>query len=266
MPRIGLRLAYDGTRFHGFQRQPDERTVEGELMIALKKIGAIDDLKSANYRLSSRTDRGVSALCNVVSIDTSFSRHQLPRAINSNVSDFWCTGNVLLPDDFDVRHAISRTYACYLLDDGEDIKAMKAAGKVFLGTHDFSRYAKNEGRNPMRTVLRIGVNRKGDMIEFVVKGESFLWNQVRRMVWGLLQVGAGRASAKDISPDNYRLSRVGITPPESLVLREVDIGVEFEVPRSLGSTQEDLEDRLLGSRVKTGMLEGVLSQIERSDR
>jgi len=266
MPRIGLRIAYDGTRFYGFQRQPDRRTVEGELLLALRKIGAVRDSRAANYRLSSRTDRGVSALGNVVSIDTAFSRHQLPRAINSNVNDLWCTGTAVLPDGFDVRHTASRTYACYLPDRGEDLKAMRAAGKAFIGAHDFSRYAKDEGRDPVRTVERISIKRSGEMIEFVVKGESFLWNQVRRMVWALQQVGAGKAGARDISPEGFRLKRVGIVPAESLVLVKVDIGVEFELPRSLGRTKGDLGERLLHSRVKSNLLEGILSQMGGSDR
>jgi len=265
MPRIGLRIAYDGTRFFGFQRQPDRRTVEGELILALRKIGSIKDARAANYRLSSRTDKGVSALANVVSIDTAFPRHQIPRAINSNVNDLWCTGTAILSDDFNVRHAVSRTYACYMPDDGEDITAMRAACKCFIGAHDFSRYAKPDGRNPMRTVERMGVRRKDGEFEFVVRGESFLWNQVRRMVWALLQVGTGKAAARDISPERYGLRRTGIAPAESLVLMEVDIGSEFELPRSLGRTLEDIEDRLLASRVKSTLLEAIMAQISAHD-
>lgn len=266
MPRIGLRIAYDGTRFFGFQRQPDRRTVEGELLLALKKIGAVRDSKSANYRLSSRTDRGVSAVGNVVSIDTTFTRHQLPRAINSNTNDMWCTGTAVLPDDFDVRHAASRTYACYLPDCGEDIKAMRTASKAFIGTHDFSRYAKNEGRDPARSVERVGIKRVGDMIEVTVEGESFLWNQVRRMVWALQQVGAGKARPQDLSPERYRMKRTGIVPPESLILVEVDIGVEFELPRSMGRTVGDLNSRLLRSKVKSNLLERIIAQADGSCR
>lgn len=262
MPRIGLRIAYDGTRFFGFQRQPDNRTVEGELILALRKVGAIKDSRDANYRLSSRTDKGVSALGNVVSVDTNFSRYQIPRAVNSNVGDLWCTGTALLPDDFDVRHAHCRTYACYLPDRGENLKVMRSASKAFLGEHDFSRYAKEDGRDPVRTVNRISMKRKDGMIEFVVQGESFLWNQVRRMVWALDQVGVDKARAQDISPENFALKRVGIVPAESLILVEVDIGIEFEFPRSLGRTRDDLSARLLHSKIKTGLLEGIIKQLK----
>jgi tRNA pseudouridine38-40 synthase len=261
MPRIALRIAYDGSRFHGFQRQPDERTVEGELLLALEKIGAIKNPKSANYRLSSRTDRGVSALGNVVSIDTKFNIHQLPRAINSNVNDAWCTGVAMLPDDFDVRRAVSRTYACYLLDNGENLDKMRKAAKRFRGTHDFSRYAKADGRNPERTVGRIGIKRKGPMIEFVVEGESFLWNQVRRMVWALMEVGSGRAKADDLSPERFRMRRSGLVPAESLILLEVDIGTDFELPNSLGRTCVDVKSRFLASNVKSSLLSGMLDQL-----
>lgn len=266
MPRIALRIAYDGTRFHGFQRQPDERTVEGDLILALRKIGAIGDSRAAKYRLSSRTDRGVSALGNVVSIDTAFPRQKIPRALNSNVNDLWCTGTALLPDDFDVRHAVSRTYACYLLDEGQDVRGMRKAGKALLGAHDFSSYAKVDGRNPKRTITRLGIKRKGVLIEFAIEGESFLWNQVRRIVWALDQVGAGKAKAGDISPESFKLKRIGLAPAENLILREVDIGMKFDLPVYLGRTLSDISNRLVLSQVKSNLLSGMIEQVKKSDR
>lgn len=263
MQRIGLRIAYDGSHFFGFQRQPDRRTVEGDLVIALKEIGAIHDTGSSSYRLSSRTDKGVSALGNIVSIDTEFPRKQLPKSINSIASDLWCTGTCELPKDFDVRRAVSRTYAYYLHDEGQDLKAMQSASRLLIGTHDFSSYAKLDGRNPVRTVASLKVRRKDTVIEFIISGESFLWNQVRRMVWTLDMVGRGRIAAKNISPEHFRLRRIGLAPPDNLVLVKVDIGQEFDSPERLGKTIEDLRNRLVSSEVKGRLLEGVLVQLSK---
>ncbi len=72
--RFALRIAYDGTAFYGFQRQPDVRTVEGgELIRVLSKLGGVisDAGGSSNFKGASRTDRGgVSAFFNVVAFDT----------------------------------------------------------------------------------------------------------------------------------------------------------------------------------------------------
>lgn len=263
MPRIGLRLAYDGNCFFGFQRQPDRRTAEGELVAALQKIGAIRDTGSSSYRLSSRTDRGVSALGNVVSIDTDFPRKQLPKSINSLAKDLWCTGTCALPKDFDVRRAVGRTYAYYLHDEGQDVKAMQEASKLLVGVHDFSCYARADGRDPFRKVRSLKIKRKEPTIELTIEGESFLWNQVRRMVWALDQVGKGNVEAPDISPEHFAMRRVGIAPAENLVLMKVDIGCKFEPPEHLGKTLEDIRNRLVSHQVRGRLFDGILIHISK---
>ncbi len=263
MQRIGLRLAYDGTRFFGFQRQPQKRTAEGELIRVLKEIGAIHDTGSSSYRLSSRTDRGVSALGNVVSIDTEFPREQIPKAINSLARDLWCTGSCVLPKDFDVRTAKSRTYAYYIHDEGHDLAAMQKASKLFVGRHDFSGYARLDGRNPVRTITAFKVMRRETAIEFLISGESFLWNQVRRMVWAVDRVGRGQTKASDISPEHLAISRVGVAPAENLVLVKVDIGHKFEAPDNSSRTLSDIKSRFIVQQVKARLMEGILLQLSR---
>ena len=68
MKRTALKIAYIGTHFHGFQRQPDVRTVEEELIYHLRKLGYIDDLKASRFRIAGRTDAGVHSLGNVIKI------------------------------------------------------------------------------------------------------------------------------------------------------------------------------------------------------
>jgi tRNA pseudouridine38-40 synthase len=70
MRKVALKVAYIGTDFHGFQRQPDHRTVESELISALREVNLIDDLKDCGYAIAGRTDRGVHALGNVISFRT----------------------------------------------------------------------------------------------------------------------------------------------------------------------------------------------------
>jgi len=261
LPRVALRLAYDGSCFSGFQRQPKSRTVEGDLLRVLKCINAIRDPKSAHYRSSSRTDRGVSALGNVVSIDTAFDLSKLPRSINSNAEDLWCTGTAIIPDDLNVRYARSRTYACYLLDKDHDMSSMRRAAKSFLGTHDFSRYARVDNRYPERTIYRLEMERIGDLIEVIIEGNSFLWNQVRRMAWALDQVGKGYAKPAAIMPEKFALRRIGLIPAENLLLIAVDIGYDFELPSKLGKYPVEIGNRLISSFIKNKMFETMLETL-----
>ena len=70
MKRTALKIGYIGTNFHGFQRQPDLRTVEEELIYHLRKLDYIDDLKKSRFRIAGRTDAGVHSLGNVISFQS----------------------------------------------------------------------------------------------------------------------------------------------------------------------------------------------------
>lgn len=260
-PRLALRLAYDGARFYGFQRQPGKRTVEGDLLSALVDIGAIADGRSAHYRSSSRTDRGVSAICNIASIDTDFDPVRLPSAVNSHLEDVWCTGIAELPKDFDVRHAKSRTYACFLPFEGQDLRSMRRAAKSFVGTHDFSRYARVDGRNPVRTIHALRISADDELITVRIRGDSFLWNQVRRIVWTLDRVGRGKADTDETSPENYPLRRIGLVRPERLVLENVDVGHRFLPVKSDVRLMEVMRRRLLCSQVDAFVSRAVISSL-----
>ncbi|MDH4123950.1 MAG: tRNA pseudouridine(38-40) synthase TruA [Thermoplasmata archaeon] len=251
LQRIALRIAYDGRKFNGFQRQPNKRTVEGDIITALRNIRAIGDPKSSNYRCSSRTDSGVSAVGNVISIDTSFREERLAGALNSKLKDIWCTGTAIIPMGFNVRHAINREYAYYLPDIGQNISNMRESARCFVGEHDFTKYARAEKRNPIRRISRVGIRKKGMLIEIRIKGESFLWNQVRRIVWALNEVGKGSAQITDISPESFRLRRIGLAPADNLVLLDVDIGYEFKIPDLKGNAPFNLRNSLIESELSS---------------
>lgn len=259
--RLGLRIAYDGSQFSGFQRQPGKRTIEGDILSALKKIGAIKDAISSNYRCSSRTDAGVSAIGNIISIDTSFPRSRLKPALNSKLEDIWCTGITLLPKDFNPRHAQSREYWYYLLSDGHDLTNMKKCTEKFVGTHDFSKYSRADGRNSVRRIIRFEIALDKSLIIFKITGESFLWNQVRRMVWAIDQVGRGKADPDLISPDEYKLKRIGLAPAENLILASVNIGIIFDQGDDENKSTRDIRDKLVGASVRREVLRRVYNDL-----
>jgi tRNA pseudouridine38-40 synthase len=199
--RFALKVAYDGTRFFGFQRQPGRVTVEG-------------------YRSSSRTDRGVSALGNVVSIRTDFESRSLCSAVNSELEHVWVYSATEVQDAFNPRAARQRWYRYYLPKADQDRKLMEAISQKFVGVHDFSGYSRRDKRNPMRT------------IDF--RAESFLWNMVRRIVWMVNEGSSGRMPFDMIGPTaTEKPVRIGLSPPEYLILMDIDCGISFDVdPRA----------------------------------
>lgn len=228
--RVALKFAYDGTDFYGFQRQPDKVTVEGELVTALVKIGAIKSARECGYRSSSRTDRGVSAMGNVVSVRTSFPVSSICSAVNSKLEDIWVYSAIEVPEAFNPRGARLRWYRYYLAKAGQDQNVMNEIASRFVGVHDFSGYSRKDKRNPMRRIESIEVADSGMFYSIDFKAESFLWNMVRRIVWMMNEGGSGRIPLDAIGPGSAKkLARVGLSRPEYLVLMDIDCGIEFPV-------------------------------------
>jgi len=134
-----VKMAYDGRMFMGSQRQPGVRTVESETIAALQVIGAMESAASSRFLFASRTDRGVSALGNVVSFTTSFERPALLKALNAASEDVMFYAVAEVPDNFSPRRAKARWYRYLLPLDRIDARAATACAQLFVGRHDFSR-------------------------------------------------------------------------------------------------------------------------------
>lgn len=226
MLKIALKIAYLGSDFHGFARQPDLPTVEGELIKALTESGIIDNTSDTGYSIAGRTDRGVHALGNVIAFRTESK-------VNVNqINDYLPASIKVLAQSsvhygFKPRFARQRHYR-YLMprnpfEESWDLDAMKKAARLFIGTHDFSNFTKRSERNPVRTINRLEVRNRADMICFDIKGESFLWNMVRKMVAVLINVGRGEIEVRDVSEYLNPQKKVFITPSpaEGLILMDV---------------------------------------------
>ena len=255
--RIALKIAYDGTRFYGFQRQPDLRTVEGDIIKVLKKLRIIEDVREANFKGASRTDRGVSAFGNDIAFDTVKPELTEPRILNHHLRDIWILGKAEVPEDFHPRFwAKNKIYRYYLFDDGIDVTKLKACAKVFLGEHDFSNFAHlEEFKNPVREVNRIDVFSRGRIIVVEIEGKSFLWEMARRIITALKLCSLGVLSIKDV--ELMLKEKVGKklppAPPENLVLWEVVYeGIKFK------------KDAYAIEKVKREFLEGFRKYLTKS--
>ena len=231
VPRLAVRIAYDGTRFAGSQRQPDQRTVEGELLQGLQRIGAIAGAREAHFQCASRTDRGVSAAGNVVAFDTEFRRDALLPALGAVSDDVWPHALAEVPHAFEARHAKLRRYVYFLPEEpGLDHALLDAALHRFEGTHDFRSFARvEEGTSPIRTVTAARAAWEPGFVAIRVEGPSFLWNQVRRMVEAARRVACGEATLEALQRGlKGEAVDLGCAHPEGLVLWEVDHGLAWE--------------------------------------
>jgi tRNA pseudouridine38-40 synthase len=222
-------IAYDGREFTGSQRQPDKKTVEDECIRALKKIHAIDSVKESRFRAASRTDRGVSALCNVIVFDTGFKQDRLLQALNAASETIYFYAYSEVGPEFSPRRAKQRWYRYFLaIGEGMDLGVMDSAAQEFIGKHDFRRFCKAEGKSSEKTIDSITLTRLGDIVVIDLKGREFLRNMVRRIVAALIAASDGSATSKDIRDAlEGRDMSFGLAPPEGLVLMRIEYDLEF---------------------------------------
>ena len=240
---IRLVVAYDGTRYHGWQRQKNGLTVqeviEGSLQVMMEM--------PVKLLASGRTDAGVHALNQVCNFET---RSQIPiDALKRGL-------NALLPPDILIKDAAvesskfhsryrakSKTYEYRILNRQDpdifrrgtlwhirfplDVEKMSECLSLLKGTHDFSAFKSSGSANtdPIRTLLAVCIERDEDgVLRLVLEGNGFLRHMVRNIVGTLVEVGQGRMDIKDFveileSGDRRLAGRKA--PPQGLFLMAV---------------------------------------------
>jgi tRNA pseudouridine38-40 synthase len=241
MERVALKIGYLGTNYHGFQIQPHSEvpTIEGELFEALKKLDIIEDRKAANYSSAGRTDKGVHAISQVASFDTS-NPNVTPRMINSMLpDDIWVYALAKPHPGFNARKdAVSREYRYFLFlaDDFSDLDIaltrMRVASELLIGIHDFSNFSQHEAEShsPIREIKRIEIGKRKSFVIIDIEASGFLRKMARKIVSALRMVGSGMKD-KRWGEDLLELrvkEQIEPAPAFGLVLKNVSYpGVEF---------------------------------------
>ena len=158
MKRTALKIAYIGTHFHGFQRQPDVRTVEEELIYHLRKLGYIDDLKASRFRIAGRTDAGVHSLGNVISFQSE-KEVRVNQINNSLPDDIQIIAWAPVRFGFKPRYAQMRWYRYILFEENLDMDLLRQTAEVFKGTHNFTNFTKRKQKTTERTIEDIIISR-----------------------------------------------------------------------------------------------------------
>ena len=249
--RIAIKFTYDGTKFHGYARQPNLKTVEGELIKALVKYGLIEDTKESFFRSASRTDKNVSALCNIVAFNTIASKGRIMECLSNELTDITTYGIAEVESDFNPRYVKMRQYRYYLLSSDLDIEKIVTTSSFFTGEHNFSNFAKLESfKDPIRTIDNIVFNLENDFLIIDFYAQTFLWHQIRIIISALEKVGSGKLEKEQIlaalnNPDNK--VDFGLSSAKPLVLMDIIYDFKFEYDKNLLDKFKDLEKRITSS-------------------
>jgi tRNA pseudouridine38-40 synthase len=247
--RTALKFAYDGRKYYGFARQPQLKTVEGDLIKSLIKHGIIEDTNESMFRSSSRTDKGVSCFGNVVAFNTETPGKKILNLLSKETVDVIPFGVKEVNDGFNPRYAKYRHYRYYLPKKDLDVDEIIKTSSVFTGQHDFTNFARIEqGRDPVRTIDNIVFDEQKNFLVIDFFAQTFLWNQIRRIVSALEKIGRKKITREMVvealcNPDKN--VDYGLASAEPLFLMDVSFGFDFEINNVLFERVEDLKSRVI---------------------
>ena len=284
MKRTALKIGYIGTNFHGFQRQPDLRTVEEELIYHLRKLGYIDDLKKSRFRIAGRTDAGVHSLGNVISFQSE-KEVRVNEINNSLPDDIQILAKAPVRFGFKPRYAEMRQYRYLLFRDDLDIDKLNEVADVFKGTHNFTNFTKRFQKTTTRTIADIKISQptledyhKKDFpnlhepltpIFVDIYGESFLWNMVRKMMRVFVDVATGKMEIEEVNrllnpPDGAPRANIKVLEPDYLILMNIEYdGVKFQYDQyACERFTRDLTDSLCYLQKKYAIRESMIKSLK----
>lgn len=207
MKNIALKIAYDGTNYHGYQEQPGYITVEEELRVAVEKTVG----HSVKLYMAGRTDKGVHALGQRVNFysNTTINIGNLPNVINYHLpDDISVMGAKYVSDDFHSRYSAKKKFYRYIIYRGKyrnpiyhnkahnfpyplDIEKMRLATNCLIGEHDFNSFMGRHAvvKDTIRNIEKIEIIEKGELLYIDFYGKSFLKNMVRIITGTLIEIG-----------------------------------------------------------------------------
>jgi tRNA pseudouridine38-40 synthase len=246
MVKFKLTIAFDGTRYAGWQVQKIGTGVQEKVEAALAKLFP----SHPRVHSSSRTDTGVHALgmmahFEVPAAENRMSPRKLALALNAWLpDDIRVLAAPRVHKEFHARFdATGKQYRYFVWNHAAmnpllrhsawhvprslDLAAMRRAAPLFVGRHDFQSFTANPGyarESTVRTLSRCDLRKSGNLLTFIIEGEGFLYKMCRGIVGTLVQIGLGKYSPEQITQMLERKNRraAGVTAPAAgLVLWKV---------------------------------------------
>lgn len=216
VPRFKLTIEYAGTRYSGWQKQKNARTVQGEIERA---VAEVTGERTFECQGSGRTDAGVHALAQVAHLDVrtrlqpEILRRRLNEALPADVNVIALTP---APHRFHARHAARSRWYVYQIaqrrtafakpyvwwvKDPLDLETMTIAAQQFVGLHDFRSFTDDDPEEKSTEVLidEVRIEPHGALVLVRIVGSHFLWKMVRRMIGVLVEVGRGELRPADVA-------------------------------------------------------------------
>ena len=243
-----LKIAYLGEKFHGFANQPQLKTVEGDILGALKKIGYTERVYPA-----SRTDKGVSALSNVIKV--ALEKDDICRILTALLEDIWVYGYSL--EEWNPRHCLK--HYIYFVPCTYEKNDLKKCCTLFSGVHDFSSFTRGVYSNTVKEI-EVFYEVKGSVTLLHFRGKSFLWEMIRRCVTGMKLYLSGKKTEKDLTHMlEGKSEKIPAAPAENLVLIELEGGQPFLLDQfSLERMRKEFYSRFEWYTLKRAMVEELL--------
>jgi len=243
MRTLKLTIAYDGTRFVGWQRQADGESIQGLLEDALAKF----DGAPVTVHGAGRTDAGVHALAQTASAQVACQHDvaTLTRALNAHLPDEVriVTVEDVAPDFHARFSARSKTYRYQIrntpvadpferayvwhIPEPLDVAAMRAAAAAVVGSHDFAAFRStgSDTNGTVRTVSRSEIGDTAGLLTYEITGDGFLRHMVRALIGTLVDIGRGWRPSSNMASLLRGATRADAgptAPPQGLFLVRVD--------------------------------------------
>jgi tRNA pseudouridine38-40 synthase len=249
--RIALKFAYNGLKFQGYARQPKLKTVEGEIIDLLIQNNVINDAKEAKFRSASRTDKGTSALGNVIAFNTLLTKKNVFKKLNNNKEGIFFYGIKNVEKDFYPRYAKLRIYSYYLKKQDFDREKIIESVSVFSGEHNFSNFARVEpDKNPIRTIENIVINEEYYFFIIEFYAQTFLWHQIRRIISTIEKFYNEKLTKEQIENalENPEIKvDFGLAPAEPLILKDVIYDFEFDYKKNYLKGLDEFKKKIVSS-------------------
>lgn len=241
-----LKISYDGTRYYGWERQPDKETIQGKIEAVLTKMCNCPEGEKVEIIGAGRTDAGVHAKAMIANVhmSTELSEDEILAYMNRYLPDDIAITKVSKASErFHARYNASGKTYCYTVFNGKvkpvfnrkyytyieeelDVESMIDAAKYLVGEHDFKSFCGNPRmkKSTVRRINKIDIKLSKGYIYFYFNGTGFLQHMVRILVGTLLMVGKGEIEPKEVEKiiEAKERSKAGPTAPaKGLCLEKV---------------------------------------------